>query len=450
MVTTPKPVVPEIGVSGLKRAGGYVQEEFLQELRGPRGMKMYREMKDNSAIVGAGLAAIEMLIRQVSWWVEPAGATSEDQRYAEHVDTCRNDMSHTWSEFLGESLSMLPFGHAYHELVYKRRGGDVNNPEMRSRYADGLIGWRKIPLRAQETLFKWEFDDAGGVKAMLQQSAPDYRVRSIPIEKALLFRAKSEKNNPEGRSILRNGYRSYFFTKRIEEIEGIGIERDLAGLPVFGIPAACMAADAPANLKAVYENAKHVVTSLRRNEMEGVVYPLEWMAGTANPLYKLELLTTGGRRQFDTTQVIERHERRILMVMLADFILMGHENVGSFALSSDKTAMFSVALGGWLDIITDIFNLHAIPRLMAMNGWPRDRSPRLKHGDIESQSLAALGDYVAKVYGAGFRWFDDQEVDTYLRRAASLPPRRKGSSLVGPDDRPIEPADGAAASGEAT
>jgi hypothetical protein len=61
------------------------------------------------------------------------------------------------------------------------------------------------------------------------------------------------------------------------------------------------------------------------------------------------------------------------MTMLADFVLMGHENVGSFALSSDKTALFAVALGGWLDGIRDIFNLHAIPRLVAINGWPTDR-----------------------------------------------------------------------------
>jgi len=347
---------------------------------------------------------------------------------------------------LGETLTMLPFGHALQELVYKRRVGDVNDPTMRSKHTDGLVGWRKIPLRAQETLLDWVFDAEGGVQAMRQQAAPDYKVRTIPIETALLFRAKSEKNNPEGRSVLRNAYRSYYFAKRIEEIEGIGIERDLAGLPVFGIPAACMTEGATADQKATYENAKEIVTNLRRNEIEGVVYPIEWMPGTNNPMYKLELLTTGGRRQFDTTQIIERHERRILMVMLADFILMGHENVGSFALSSDKTAMFSVALGGWLDVIRDLFNLHAIPRLMARNGWPRDRSPRLEHGDIESQSLAALGDYISKLYGAGFRWFTDEEVDAHLRRAASLPQRRKGSLLLGPDGKPLEPP--AAAGGQ--
>jgi hypothetical protein len=46
-------------------------------------------------------------------------------------------------------------------------------------------------------------DEGGGIRAMRQQAAPDYKVREIPIERALLVRAESEKSNPEGRSILR-------------------------------------------------------------------------------------------------------------------------------------------------------------------------------------------------------------------------------------------------------
>lgn len=121
--------------------------------------------------------------------------------------------------------------------------------------------------------------------------------------------------------------------------------------------------------------------------------------------------------------VNERYERRIAMTMLADFVLMGHENAGSFALSSDKTALFAVALGGWLDGIADIFNLHAIPRLVALNGWPTDRCPRLVHGDIEAPNLAALGDNISKLYGAGMQLFPDGALENHLRRVAGLPRR---------------------------
>jgi hypothetical protein len=168
------------------------------------------------------------------------------------------------------------------------------------------------------------------------------------------------------------------------------------------------------------------VTTIARDEQEGITMPLDYWPGTSNKRFDITLLSTGGRRQFDTSAIIERYERRIAMTMLADFILMGHEQVGSFALSSDKTALLGVALGGWLDSITDIYNLHAIPRLVRFNGWPADRCPKLKHGDIEAPNLAALGDYISKCYGAGFKWEWDAGVDAHLRAVAGLPKEGKG------------------------
>ncbi|MCE2604181.1 hypothetical protein LH384_34385, partial [Pseudomonas aeruginosa] len=55
-------------------------------------------------------------------------------------------------------------------------------------------------------------------------------------DRALHFVTKSRKNNPEGRSVLRGAYRAWYFKRRIQEIEGIGLERDLAGFPVLTAP----------------------------------------------------------------------------------------------------------------------------------------------------------------------------------------------------------------------
>ena len=100
----------------------------------------------------------------------------------------------------------------------------------------------------------------------------------------------------------------------------------------------------------------------------------------------LELLSTGGRRQFDTNAIIERYDTRIAMTVLADFVLMGHQAVGSFALSSDKTKLFSMAVGAYLDIICEAFNNKAIPALIDLNGEHFQGItgyPTLEHGDIE-------------------------------------------------------------------
>ena len=141
--------------------------------------------------------------------------------------------------------------------------------------------------------------------------------------------------------------------------------------------------------------AESIVRSVRRDEREGIVLPSGW---------EFTLLSTGGRRQFDTNAIIERYDTRMAMTVLADFVLLGHQQVGSFALSSDKTELFSVALGAFLDLICEVFNNQAIPRLIDLNGEHFKGItdyPQLVHGDIETQDLSALGDFVSKMVGIG-------------------------------------------------
>lgn len=226
----------EIGRIGQRRFGGIVYEEFLPELRGSRGVEIYHEMSENDDVVGAILYAIEMLVRQTKWNVEPGGSTAKDKEAAEFVESCMDDMQNTWVDTISEILSFLTYGWSYHEIVYKRRMGNTADTRTRSKYSDGLIGWAKLPIIAQETLYQWEYDENDNLTGMTQMPPPDYGLLTIPLSKALLFRTKSRKDNPEGRSILRNAYRSWHFKRRIQEIEGIGIERDLAGLPVMYAP----------------------------------------------------------------------------------------------------------------------------------------------------------------------------------------------------------------------
>ena len=71
---------------------------------------------------------------------------------------------------------------------------------------------------------------------------------------------------------MRNAYRSWYFKRRIQEIEGIGIERDLAGLPVIYGPENFDIWDNqnPQTVEA-RSGLEAMVRSIRRDEMEGVV-----------------------------------------------------------------------------------------------------------------------------------------------------------------------------------
>lgn len=409
----------EIGRVGQRRYGGIFYEEFLSELRGRKGAEVFTEMSNNDETIGAILFAIEMLVRQASWNVEPGGSTAKDREAAEFVKSCMDDMQQTWIDTISEILSFLTYGWSFHEIVYKRRMGRTKDNRTSSKYDDGLIGWMKLPIRSQETLYQWEYDDQDNLIGMTQMPPPDFGLITIPMNKAMLFRTLSRKDNPEGRSILRTAYRSWYFKRRIQEIEGIGIERDLAGLPVITTPEGMDIWDKDdEDMNAIRAGLEAMVKNIRRDSTEGLVLPFG---------YTFELTSTGGSRQFDTNSIIARYDTKISQTVLADFIQLGHESVGSFALSSDKTNLFSMAICAFLDIICQTFNSQGIPALIDINGdhfAGVTDYPRLTHGDIEDVDLATVATFIKDMTSIGVI-IPDESLEDYVRQLGKLPKRTK-------------------------
>lgn len=418
--------ISEIGTTGLKRSSGTVTDEFVTLLSGTRGRRTLREMAENDPVVGSILYAIEKVIARLDWRVDAAGSEPGDQEAAEFIQSCFDDMSESWDSTLTNILSMIVYGWSWHEIVYKQRmGPDQKDPAKRSAFSDGKIGWRKWPIRAQESLFQWEFDNDGGIQAMVQMDPSGGRgTVIIPVEKSLLFRTTAAKGNPEGRSLLRNAFRPWYFKRRIEEIEAVGIERDLAGLPVADVPAEYLNPNATVEQQAVLAAVQQIVTNIKRNEQEGVVFPAVYDE-QGHRVFDLRLLSTGGQRQFDTDKVITRYDQRIAMTVLADFILLGHERVGSFALGSSKIDLWSMAVDALAKSIAEVVNTHAIPRLLRLNAMSVTAPPTLTYGEVAHVDLAEIADFVQKLTASGVLT-PDANLEGYLRQVSGLPPVEMG------------------------
>lgn len=412
----------EVGRSGLAASNGQVHDEFLPALRGVMGRRTYREMADNDPIIGGIFMALEKIILSLDWRFEnPEDAEGYDDAITDFVQECFEDMSEDWSSTLSSIMTMITYGWSFHEIVYKKRNGDQKDAGARSKFTDGRIGWRKWPIRSQDSLMKWNIDDAGGIQGMTQQIATG-GLFDIPMEKALLFRTTSLKNNPEGRSLLRNAYRPWYFKKRIEEIEAIGVERDLAGLPVAWIDASYFGETASPAHKQIMQVMQDVVRNIKRNQNEGILMPLVYSDGdTPQKMIDLELMSSGGSRQFDTDKIVSRYNQQIAMSMLADFIMLGHENVGSKSLGVSKIELWlgaveSIAMG-----IAAVVNTHAVPRLLRLNGMDATNPPRLMFGTVGKPDLEAIASYIKALYDAGVLAPDDK-LEDYLRGVADLPP----------------------------
>lgn len=409
----------EIGRTGLRHWGGFVFEEWLRDLQGRRGAEAYRELSDSDPVVGGCMLAIETLVKKVEWWVEPASEAAADEAAAEFYEQVLfDDLDCDWADQISETLSMLIYGWAWFEIVWKQRRGDVRDPRGKSKFTDGRIGVRKLALRAQDALWQWEFDpETDELVAMTQQPPPDYTPRTIPLEKSLLFRTKVFKDNPEGRSMLRNAYESYYMLKGIRALEGIGIERDLAGLPVLSPPEGVdiWNTNDPA-MQQYAQKAQELVSSIRRDEQEGILLPRGW---------ELTLLSAGpggSKRAIDPNVAIVRYEQRIATSMLADLILLGQDKVGSYALSASKESLFAAVIDTQLDSIASVYDAQLAPKLFRLNAFPGMTGlPKLRHGNVQDVDLSTIAAFLKSLADSGAPLWPNQEALEKLFERAGLP-----------------------------
>lgn len=402
----------QLGVTGLRRYGPYVYEEFLPELRWPQAGRVYQEMADNDAVIGAVMYLAEMLIRGCTWEVKACGSSDVEIEAAKFLRECMTDMDMSWDNTICEILSMMVYGFSFHEIVYKvRRGPEETNSKYRSKYSDGRIGWRRLPCRAQTSLAEWEFDDDGDVRAFIQRCEPDFKTVRIPMSKGLLFRTRISKDNPEGKSLLRNAYRSWFFKKHFEEIEGIGIERDLAGFPVLTAPENLdLWNDDDPKMVKMRGDAEALVASVRRDSEEGMLLPHGW---------ELKLLSSSSSRQIDIGGTIERYDNRIAITMLSDIILIGNNRTGSFALADTKQSLLAAALQAQVGNIADVFNAFAVPKLFAMNNFPGLVDlPKIVPSGIQTPTV---GEVALMLRAMGLDISKDKELLSYLWHILGFP-----------------------------
>ena len=402
-----------LGIVGLRQNSGTIYEEFLPELRWPRAGKVYQQMADNDPVVGSILYLAEMLIRGAQWRVEPASDSADDKEAAEFLRQCMDDMEESWASTISEILSMLTYGWSFHEILYKvRRGPKETNPKYHSKFTDGKFGWRGFPIRSQASWDKWIYnDETGELMAFVQRPEPKQHEIIIPIEKGLLFRTRVSRGNPEGKSLLRNAYRPYYFKQRFEEIEGIGIERDLAGLPVLQTPEELDLWDTDdPEMVQLKTMAEELVASVRRDANEGIILPAGW---------ELSLLNAPSSRQINIGEVIERYDNRIAITMLSDIVLIGNgSKAGSYAMADVKQSMLANALQAQLYNIADVFNQKAVPQLFDFNNWNLEEYPQIVPGQIATPSLKEVA---VMLRAMQLDLNADTELNNYLRSLMAMP-----------------------------
>lgn len=394
----------EAGYLGLNIWNGISQDELKKELNFPNSIKTYKQMTYHGT-VNSALTLFDNLIGKVQWnFKPPKDASEEEKRQAEIINEMMHDMQdQTWQEFVSEALSSNVFGFSVHEKVYRRRSKSNG-----SKYNDNIIGWKRLPIRNQETIEKFIFSEDGndviGVKQNLNTVSDQYnRYTSrtlkevvLPRSKIMLFRAGKHKGDPFGKSMLRDAYLAWRFLTVIEEIEANGVAKDLAGLPVLKLPPQYLSSDASPEQKAIRAYYENVMRNLQMNQQSALILPQAYDPDTRNPLFELELLSLNGSKAMDTTKIKEYYKNMIVTALFADVLIMGQQGGGSLALGQIKNSLSASAAEAMLDKICSVINNDLIKQTYELNGWDTSRMGFMDYDNLENDDLESFSKAVQR------------------------------------------------------
>jgi hypothetical protein len=144
-----------------------------------------------------------------------------------------------------------------------------------------------------------------------------------------------------------------------------------------------------------------------------------------------ELVASQGTRNIDIDPVVKRYQADIARTILADFIMLGNNDRGSFALSKSKVDVFTKALQGYMDSITGTLNRQLLPRIWELNGLNFDLMPHIEADDIGGTDLNVLGRFL-RASGLNESVLSDFDLNADIREKANLPKPKK-ESVSGPN-----------------
>ena len=324
--TLPRLNLSEIGYNGLHISNSQILEEIKRELQFPTSVITYKQMTYDS-MISAALNYFEQMMLKAKFTFKPHELADETQKeYAKFMTECIGDMEHSWQDFIQEVSSMNTYGFCVNEIILRKRLRSKG-----SKYNDGKIGIRKLPVRSQDSI-EWDYDENQnlvGLKQRIAKVGSSGRVLltakgqeiKIPREKFLLFRLGKKKDSPVGESPLRGCYYAWKYKAGVEEQELTGLNRDLSGVPVAWIPPQMMSDDASPDMKTQYGMFQNIVRNINNNQQAGMVLPLMYDEVSKQPIFKFELLKNDGGKAYDTTAIKTYYSNAILTALSADVLI---------------------------------------------------------------------------------------------------------------------------------
>lgn len=378
------------GDSGTQRYSGYFLEEPNTLWRDEKRVDTVEEMRRMDASIKAVLNAIKAPVLATEWFIE-----CDDEKIKEFVhENIFNGMDRTWKDFLREALAYLDFGHYVFEIIYKK--GD-----------DGHIYLKDLSPRIPRSILRWRIaKNEPGITQLIRTSDNNISSAEIPLSKLLVLTNDKEGDDMSGQSILRPAYKHYKFKDTLYRIQGIAAERYGVGVPVVTLPGNYGTAE--------QDQAEEMVKNLRSNEKSYIVLP--------SPEWNLRILTPEGNPQGQSVvDAIQHHNKMILMSVLANFLGLGTDGSGSFALSENQSSFFLKHVEDKALYVAEQITEQVIWRLVKLNFGEDAECPRLSFAPLGDIDFKEMSETLAVLSQAGLLDESSIEIKKFVRKTFKLP-----------------------------
>lgn len=432
------------GVGGVAAFGGFVEEnEKNARLRGRERYITFSNMLANVSIVAAGTRFFLNLTAKAGWKVEPADNSARARQLAELTEEILHDMTTPWHRVVRRAAMYRFHGFSVQEWTARRR-------------PDGALGFADVEPRPQVTIERWDLDASGTVHGVVQNSPQDSSEIYLPRRKLLYMVDDTLSDSPEGLGLFRHIVSATDRLCRFELLESYGYETDLRGIPIARGPLALLNdavekgllkkedADAAVNsLKTFVE--KHVKNPELGLLLDSIPYRADDEAATpsATPQWNVELLRGDGTGTVNDAvgNAITRLNQEIARVLGVEGLLLGGQQVGSLALSRDKSHNFALIVDSTLTELRETVAADLVDVLFELNGWEPELTPELKTEATRYRDVTEITAALRDMATAGAILAPDDPAISEVRELMGLsrPPEVLDGALmpgVGPDPDP--------------
>lgn len=419
------------GVAGTAVYGGFVDDfEANRDLVGKKKYKHYSDLLANVSIVASGVRFFLNLVSNPDW---RAVLPPEDERppnfdedraeeLAKKVTRILKKMATPWNRVVRRTAMFRFQGFSIQEVTFERNALE-----------DGVIGIKDIAPRPQQTIEKWDTDEAGEVFGVVQRAPKSQREIYLPRNKIVYAVDDAMSDSPEGLGLFRHIAEPGRVLRRYEQLEGWGFETDLRGVPVGRAPLQALkdmveAGDiSQAEMDARVLQMTNFIQSHIRNPglgllLDSMAYETSDEAARPSNVrqWDMELLKAQGQSHAEIAAAIERKIREIARVLGVEQLLLGDNGVGSFAMAKEKSHNFALIVDTTVKDLIAVYERDVVQRIFELNGWPLELMPRLQTDKLKFRNVEEITSALRDMAQAGVLLHEDDPAIVEVRELLGL------------------------------